>query len=102
MWTEAMSTKRLNQDERASFLIGEAFRKAMVNKAHAPAQQRLFWDAYVRALDGELTTDELDDVMIATGFVATCWLPGSENDHSDGVAEAASLEADEQDHELPF
>ena len=43
-----MSTNRLNADERASFLIGEALRKAMVNEKHSAALHELFWAAYVR------------------------------------------------------
>ena len=97
-----MSTNRLNADERASFLIGEALRKAMVTEKHSAALHELFWAAYVRAVDAELTPDERVHVMVNTGFVASSWCVVPEADGPDIDAETAKFEAEELDDDIPF
>ena len=81
-----MSTKRLTQDERATFLIGQAFRRYFENAKHDTSERQRVWAAYVRVVDAELTPDEHAHVMTMTGYIDASWLTpddplawGSEN-----------------------
>ena len=68
-----MSIKRLTDDERASYLIGQAFRKALDDNRYSASLHMLWWAAYVRAIDAALSEDERYEVMMATGFSANRW-----------------------------
>lgn len=92
-----MSTKRLTQDERASFLIGRAFRRYMERANADTPERKLVWDAYVRVVDAELTPDEHTHVMVTTGFTDASWftLP-------DDPLAWDSKEGEFSDDEAPF
>ncbi|WP_226019383.1 hypothetical protein [Novosphingobium sp. FKTRR1] len=71
-----MSTNRLTDAERASFLIGEAFRRVLTGKADslpAGAVERA-WQSYGDVLTAALTPDEIDLVMINTGITDPRWI----------------------------
>lgn len=71
-----MSTDRLTADERATYLIGQAFRRIMdADPASFPEAIRAqAWGAYAEVLPAALTPEEVDSVMTTTGLVGEGWL----------------------------
>jgi hypothetical protein len=93
-----MSTKRLTHDERATFLIGQAFRRYIESGKDDAAVRKLVWDTYVRVVDAELTPDEHGYVMVTTGFTDSSWFDPAYVDPPVRESDAGDL----TDDELPF
>jgi hypothetical protein len=91
-----MSTDRLTADERATYLIGQAFRRVMDRDiTDTPAAIiELAWSAYSAVLPAALTPDECDTVMTTTGFVGEGWLKMADDSEADAV-ERFTVEVDE-------
>jgi hypothetical protein len=91
-----MTTNRLTADERATFLIGQAFRRVMEGDkgAFPEATAALAWRAYAEVLTAALTPDEADQVMITTGLVGEGWIEFAD------APEAAQGQAEPD--EIPF
>jgi hypothetical protein len=71
-----MSTDRLTADERATYLIGQAFRRIMANYSpnFPEAVRAQAWSAYAEVLPAALTPEEVDTVMTTTGLVGEGWI----------------------------
>jgi hypothetical protein len=84
-----MSTDRLTADERATYLIGQAFRRVMDRDiTDTPAAiLELAWSAYSAVLPAALTPDECDTVMTTTGFVGEGWLNMADDSEAAGLDE---------------
>lgn len=101
-----MSLRRLTADERATFLIGVAFRRFFADAKVDQRAHKLVWAAYVRAVDASLTPDEHHHVMIETGFTDESWMVvpdayDAEIDAEVGLSETEEVEDPDGD-DVPF
>jgi len=72
-----MSIKKLTEDERATYLIGQAIRAVLTSPdAVTEADYALAWRAYGKLIPAALSGDDVDAVMTTTGLVGDGWLEG--------------------------
>ena len=65
-----MSIEHLTDSERASFMLGEAMRLAMIDTANLPAATRAeIWAAYAAITDQVLTPDDAKFVRVTTRLI---------------------------------
>jgi hypothetical protein len=90
-----MSIKHLNEDELATYLIGAAFRRIMVNRNADELARSLLWTTWLHAVNTSLTPEEHHHVMVSTGIT----------DESEGGASELTPEfenIDDHDDVVPF
>ena len=98
-----MSTKHLNAGERATYLIGAAFRRFFDNAETDPRVHALAWAAYVRVLDASLTPDEHHHVMVTTGYTDESWMvTQSDPPAVETATSPRSTEPNGHDDDIPF
>jgi hypothetical protein len=65
-----MTTEHLTDDERATFLLGQAMRRAMIDTASiAPEIRAQAWAAYAAMLDHVLSPEDAKQVTRTTGLI---------------------------------
>jgi hypothetical protein len=68
-----MSITHLSEDELATYLIGAAIRRFMVDSNADTFARMLMWTACIHAVDTCLTPEENHHVMVSTGIMDETW-----------------------------
>lgn len=69
-----MSVARLTGDERATYLIGLAFRQFLMSAPDDDPMREAVWKAYVAVLDRQLADGDHVHVMTWTGLADESWM----------------------------